>query len=739
VHLAVLALVAVGAHPPGSSSDDPVDVASASSTVSEPNPHAEASVKTIDVPAAEAAAGPTDAAARLQSENGSRRVVAQLFRTRTEDFGLLGVTWEKGSAAEDLRVEVRTRTGEEWTSWEDVEVEDLGPAVSEASRDGTSPVWVGDSDGVAVRLLSAAEAPKDVEVVLVDGGTGLARPGGLESDSGLVLSPVAATYAPATANTTDVADATATSTGSKVAPKPAILTRKQWGVDTSHQVECSAPKFVSASKGVVLHHTAGANGYTREQAPGIVRGIHLYHTRSLGWCDVGYNFLVDAYGTIYAGRRGGQERQVRGSHAGNWDVNLYTTGIAMIGNFETIPVPEATKDAVRRLSAWRLSYFGLDALGKATIAGKSIDIISGHRDVYSAGIRPATATACPGKYGYEWLTGGMRNEVQALIDAAPVVAEPTPTPTPEPEPEPTPEPLDPVMSRLAGDSRYATAAKISEGSFDGRGGTVFLSSGETFPDALSGGPAAATQVAPILLSRQRSLPAETAAELERLAPSRIYVLGGEGALSERVVAQAATYTDRVTRLAGSDRYSTGVEISRALWSHSDMVYVASGASYPDALSGGALAARNRAPILLADRMTLPEEVEQELIRLRPRGIVLLGGTAALSKALRDEIAQVVPGASVSRLSGKNRYATSAAITRAGWASSERAYFAAGAGFPDALAGVPASALRGAPLLLTQRTCMPAPIARTVDQLDAHERILLGGSVVLDDRASSEAC
>jgi putative cell wall-binding protein len=737
VHLAVLALVAVGAHPLASSSDDVIDVATVSRSISEPNPHAEASVETIDVPAAEAAAGFDGALARLQSETSGRQIVAQLSGTRTADFGLLGVTWKKGSAAADLRVEVRTRTGEEWTSWEDVEVEDLGPAVSEASRDGTSPVWVGDSDGVAVRLISAAEAPKDVEVVLVDGGTGLARPAGLEPDSGLVLAPVAATYAPATANTSNTADTTATSTGSKLAPKPAIVTRKQWGVDTSHQVECSAPRFASASKGIVLHHTAGANGYTREQAPGIVRGIHLYHTRSLGWCDVGYNFLVDAYGTIYAGRRGGQERQVRGSHAGNWDVNLYTTGIAMMGNFETIPVPEATKDAVRRLSAWRLSSFGLDAVGKATIAGKSIDIISGHRDVYSAGIRPATATACPGRYGYEWLTGGMRDEVQALIDAAPVVAEPTPTPAPEPEP--TPEPLDPVMSRLAGDSRYATAAKISEGSFDGRGGTVFLSSGETFPDALSGGPAAATQVAPILLSRQRGLPAETAAELERLAPSRIYVLGGEGALSERVVAQAATYTDRVTRLAGSDRYFTGVEISRALWSHSDMVYVASGASYPDALSGGALAARNRAPILLADRMTLPEEVEQELIRLRPRGIVLLGGTAALSKALRDEIAQAMPGASVSRLSGKNRYATSAAITRAGWASSERAYFAAGAGFPDALAGVPASALRGAPLLLTQRACMPAPIARTVDQLDAHERILLGGSVVLDDTASSEAC
>jgi putative cell wall-binding protein len=268
---------------------------------------------------------------------------------------------------------------------------------------------------------------------------------------------------------------------------------------------------------------------------------------------------------------------------------------------------------------------------------------------------------------------------------------------------------------------------------------VFLSSGETFPDALTGGPAAATQTAPVLLTRQNSLPAETDGELERLSPRRIYVLGGQGAVSEQVVAQASKHADSVVRLAGPNRYATGVEISRALWSSSDMVYVASGATYPDALSGGALAARNNAPILLSDRMALPEEVKRELIRLRPTGVVLLGGTAALSKALRDEIARSVPGASVSRLAGKNRYATSAVITRAGWASSEQAFFAAGTGFPDALAGVPASALRGAPLVLTQRTCMPAPIARTVDQLGPRDRILLGGSVVLDDSASSSTC
>ncbi len=421
---------------------------------------------------------------------------------------------------------------------------------------------------------------------------------------------------PPTTDTTTTPEPTATTTG--VAPKPAILMRSEWGVDRTYESECSAPVTAPSAKGVVLHHTAGANGYTPEEAPGIVRGIHLYHTRSLGWCDIGYNFLVDAYGVIYAGRRGGQDNQVRGAHAGNWEANLYTTGISMMGNYETAPLTEPMKESVLDLTAWRLSYFGLPAIGKTVIDGVEIDIISGHRDIYTSGIRPATATACPGKYGYEWLNGGMRDEVQARIEAAGGTSEePPPTEEPVPEEDPTEEPAPPRMSRMAGGSRYATAATISERTFSATNGAVFLSSGETYPDALSGGPAAAGKSSPILLAQKDGLPSETVAELERLAPSSIYILGGETALSAKVASQASTYADRVIRLAGRDRYATGVAISRKLWSRSDVVYVASGTDYPDALSGGALAARDRAPILLSDTENLPTSVKQELIRLNP--------------------------------------------------------------------------------------------------------------------------
>ena len=94
---------------------------------------------------------------------------------------------------------------------------------------------------------------------------------------------------------------------------------------------------------------------------------------------------------------------------------------------------------------------------------------------------------------------------------------------------------------------------------------------------------------------------------------------------------------------------------------------------------------------------------------------------------------------MSRLAGKNRYVTSAVITRAGWTATNRAYFAAGTDFPDALAGVPAAAFHGAPLLLTQQTCMPDAIANVVEELNPYDRVLLGGSAVLQDGASTTRC
>ncbi len=670
------------------------------------DPDAEASVVSLKVPAVDHDGEVTKSADPHGEHAGEGEIVAELTSERTAEYGLLGVTWQAGYDAPGLVVEVRTLADGTWSPWSHLEFELDGVDRSETRRDGaselpragTAPTWVGDADGVSVRLLSpTGEAPEDVRVDLIDGGEGLA------------MEPAAGTV--------QLQTAAAESTYG-IPPRPTIVTRKQWGVNTKHQSSCESPVSAPTMSAVVLHHTVNSNDYTKAEAPGVVRAIHLYHTKSRGWCDVGYNFLVDRFGTIYQGRRGGIEKQIRGAHAGNWDVNTYTTGISMIGNFETINVPYALRDAVVSLMAWRLASFGVDPMGTATFGGKKMPAISGHRDVHKSGIRPATATACPGKYADTWLNSSLRDDVQRVMDEAGA----------------------PDVRRVAGADRYATAASVARSAFSGPGGAVFLASGEGFPDALSGGPAAAKVSAPVLLSRRDDLPSDTATALDELDTAHIVILGGRASVSSAVESEVGRYATEVTRISGKNRFATAVAVSKAVWqSGSGVVYVASGESFPDALSGGALAAHEGAPILLSRTDELPGVVSSEISRLQPSRVVLLGGEAALSEEVAMQIQAASPGVTVDRLAGADRYETSAAVARAGWGSSTRGYFAAGSDFPDALAGVPAAAKSGAPLLLTRRGCLPPTVADAADLLGIHERVLIGGTSVLAKSAATKRC
>jgi uncharacterized protein with LGFP repeats len=175
--------------------------------------------------------------------------------------------------------------------------------------------------------------------------------------------------------------------------QPKIITRKQWGVDPSLGDQCWAPKYGRTIKMVFVHHTVDGNNYTEAQSAGIVRGIYAYHTQSRAWCDIGYNFLVDRYGNVFQGRRGGIRKPVRGAHAG--DYNVGTAGISLIGNFQHATPPRVMKRALVRVIAWRLGTSYRPARGWTHVYDSKFRRISGHRD--------AMATACPGQVVYNWL------------------------------------------------------------------------------------------------------------------------------------------------------------------------------------------------------------------------------------------------------------------------------------------------------------------------------------------------
>lgn len=291
--------------------------------------------------------------------------------------------------------------------------------------------------------------------------------------------------------------------------------------------------------------------------------------------------------------------------------------------------------------------------------------------------------------------------------------------------------------RLGGANRYVTSAEVSKRSFTTPQGVVFVASGADFPDALAGGAAAAKQVSPLLLTRPDRLSADVTAEIKRLAPSKIYVLGGANAVHDSTMA-ALNDLAATERIGGSNRYETAANISKASFAAASTVYIASGAGFADALSGGPAAAKQGAPLLLTPSAELAPAARAELQRLQPTQVTVLGGSAAIADAVLDQIRAAAPTATLTRYGGANRYETAALLARAIWpGGATTTFYASGVSFPDGLSGTPAASVNNAPLLLSTAACMP-PATKTADTALAPAlRVFIGGNAVIS--ASTTAC
>ncbi|MFC8922691.1 FG-GAP-like repeat-containing protein [Cellulosimicrobium sp. NPDC057127] len=355
-------------------------------------------------------------------------------------LALVGVTWAAGTDSDDTEVSVRTRSDETWSDWESIEVERLreedsaeaggGPAGA-AARGGTEPVVVGEVDEIEVALRGSS-TPEDPLLVVIDPGSapsdaapaapvevpvpgtdeptedpaddiagGEAATAGLPAD--LDLGDVVLTSRDVTTATTTVdteTPAAAAVASALTAAKPAIYSRAQWGADESIMIW--KPQ-VGRVNGAVVHHTAGSNSYTSAQVPAVIRGIYTYHAQSRGWGDIGYNFLIDKFGRIWEGRAGGIDRAIVGAHAAG--VNSQAFGLSLMGNYDQATVPAAAMDAMSRLIAWKLSLHGVRANGTASIGGRTMAAVVGHRDVGQ--------TSCPGANFYPRL-GELRASASRL-------------------------------------------------------------------------------------------------------------------------------------------------------------------------------------------------------------------------------------------------------------------------------------------------------------------------------------
>jgi uncharacterized protein with LGFP repeats len=182
---------------------------------------------------------------------------------------------------------------------------------------------------------------------------------------------------------------------------PSIISRADWGADES--LRCGSPQYANGIRAAVVHHTAGSNDYSPQESAGIVKAIYTYHSKTLGWCDIAYNALVDKYGQVFEGSAGGLTKAVEGFHTGGFNRN--TWGVAMIGNFDDVAPTPIQLRTVGRLLGWRLGMDGVDP--KGTVA---LESAGSHYTTFPAGSiaplptifthRDVGNTDCPGNAAY---------------------------------------------------------------------------------------------------------------------------------------------------------------------------------------------------------------------------------------------------------------------------------------------------------------------------------------------------
>jgi uncharacterized protein with LGFP repeats len=315
-------------------------------------------------------------------------------------FSLVALTGV--DAATTARVRARKPDGS-WGAWyQSYSLEYTGPDGGGPPR-GTEPVFVGRTTAVqiAINRPAATAAAPAAPPIVPDGRADLGyRPATAEQPFGQNAGQdlKAVLISPPQSPTDGFSLPTA------VLPPgqpPAIIGRAQWGADES--MRCGPIVYDNGIRAAVIHHTAGSNDYSPQDSAEIVRAIYAYHTRTLGWCDIAYNALVDKYGQVFEGRAGGITKAVEGSHTGGFNVN--TWGVAMLGDFDAVPPTPIQLRTVGRLLGWRLAMDRVDPKGTVTLrseggeftryprgAPATLPAIFTHRDVGN--------TDCPGNAAY---------------------------------------------------------------------------------------------------------------------------------------------------------------------------------------------------------------------------------------------------------------------------------------------------------------------------------------------------
>ncbi|MGO4299927.1 cell wall-binding repeat-containing protein [Leifsonia sp. RAF41] len=285
---------------------------------------------------------------------------------------------------------------------------------------------------------------------------------------------------------------------------------------------------------------------------------------------------------------------------------------------------------------------------------------------------------------------------------------------------------DASSDRLAGDTRYDAAVSIAKAAFPSGAPVVYVTAGQSFPDALSAGPLAAATGGPLLLTPGDALLPAVTAEIAALAPQKIVVVGGPNSVSDGVVRQLRALAPSVSRISGADRYAVSHDIVAAQQRTGKPLFVATGSGFADALTAGAAAARTGGQLLLVpgDQNQLPSGYATFVAGLHPSSIAVVGGSASVSDGIFAQLGTIAPA---TRYGGTDRYAVSGAVATAFGTPSSHVYLTTGQNFPDAMAAAPLAGRADATLVSIPGNCVPADTQRAIDGARPSMLTVLGGT------------
>lgn len=293
------------------------------------------------------------------------------------------------------------------------------------------------------------------------------------------------------------------------------------------------------------------------------------------------------------------------------------------------------------------------------------------------------------------------------------------------------------IQRLSGDNRYETSVEVSEKNFKSAD-TVVLASGQNIADALVASSYADIEEAPILLTNKNSISDEVLDEIERLKADKVVIVGGQSSISSSVESRLKKEDIKVTRISGSDRFDTSdklsLEVSR-LSKKSSQAILVNGYKNIDALSVSSLATKEELPILLNGRNALNMSVKNRLKQMNVNKVYIIGGNNSISSDVEKELKGMQ--ISVVRLSGTDRYETSANIAKYAYKDFDEAIVASGENPVDALAASTLTGKKEAPILLTNRNKIPKSIKKIIEDMDIGKITIVGGESSITDNVMDD--